>query len=132
MESLSLDEAVRMMQAGRKRAEEVGIKVTIAVIDPRGDLIALHRMDDALWRSVPISQGKAAASAAWNVASGDLTDRWDTPVVRALAMMENGRLIPGQGALPVRKGDVMVGAIGVSGAKPAEDEQVAAAGLAAL
>ena len=37
----------------------------IAILDPRGDLVALSRMDGALWRSVPISQGKAAASAAF-------------------------------------------------------------------
>ncbi len=133
MEPLTLDESVRMMTAGRAKAEELGVKVSIAVLDPRGDIVALHRMDGALWRSVPISQGKAAASAAWDMPSGDLRDRWDQPVVRALSMMENGRLIPWQGALPVRRADgSMVGAIGVSGARPNEDEEVAAAGLAAL
>ncbi|HCH35731.1 MAG TPA: hypothetical protein DEU64_03615 [Dehalococcoidia bacterium] len=58
--------------------------------------------------------------------SGDLKDRWDQPVVRALSMMENGRLIPWQGALPIRREDgTLVGAIGVSGAKPDQDELVA-------
>ncbi len=65
MEPLTLDEAIRMMTAGRARADELGIKVSIAILDPRGDIVALNRMDGALWRSVPISQGKAAASAAW-------------------------------------------------------------------
>ena len=133
MEPLTLDEAARMLSKARAKAEEVGIRVTMAVLDPRGDLIALHRMDGALWRSVPISQGKAAASAAWDTPSGELAERWDQPVVRAFAMMENGRLIPGQGALPIRRPDgTMVGAIGVSGARPAQDEAVAQAGLDAL
>ena len=133
MDPMTLDEAVCMLSAGRAKAEEWGLSVTIAVLDPRGDLVALHRMDGARWRSVPIAQGKAAASAAWDVPSGELRDRWDQPVVRALAMMENGRIIPWQGALPVRRRDgAMIGAIGVSGARPAEDEAVAAAGLAAL
>ena len=60
MSALTLDEAVRMLDAAVKTAEEMDVKVAIAVLDPRGDLIALHRMDGALWRSVPISQGKAA------------------------------------------------------------------------
>ena len=108
-------------------------KVTISVLDLRGDIIALHRMDGALWRSVPISQGKAAASAAWNTPSGELQERWNQPVFQSLCMMENGRLIPWQGALPVRRPDgTMVGAIGVSGAKASDDEEVAAAGLGAL
>lgn len=133
MKPLALDEAARMIEAARAKAAELGVRVTIAVLDPRGDLVALQRMDGALWRSVPISQGKAAASAAWDMPSGDLAERWDQPVVRALAMMEQGRLIPWQGALPVRRPDgAMIGAIGVSGARPAEDEAVAAAGLAAL
>ena len=133
MEPLTLDEVARMLSKARAKAEEIGIRVTMAVLDPRGDLIALHRMDGALWRSVPISQGKAAASAAWDTPSGELAERWDQPVVRAFAMMENGRLIPGQGALPIRRLDgTMVGAIGVSGARPAQDEAVAQAGLDAL
>ncbi len=133
MQSLTLDEAVSMLSAGRLKAAELGIAVSIAVLDPRGDLVALHRMDGALWRSVPISQGKAAASAAWDMPSGDLRDRWDQPVVRALSMMENGRLIPWQGALPIRRADgTMIGAIGVSGARPEQDEAVATAGLAVL
>jgi len=133
MTPLTLDESLRMLEAARAKAAEIGVRVAIAILDPRGDLVALHRMDGALWRSVPISQGKAAASAAWDAPSGDLADRWDQPVVRALSMMEQGRIIPWQGALPVRRPDgAMVGAIGVSGARPAQDEEVAAAGLAAL
>jgi glc operon protein GlcG len=133
MHPLTLDEAIRMLAAARAKAEELRLKVTIAVLDPRGDLIALHRLDGALWRTVPIAQGKAAASAAWDVPSGELKDRWHQPVVRALSMMENGRLIPWQGALPIRRPDgTMIGAIGVSGASAADDEVIAAAGLAAL
>lgn len=133
MTPLTLDESLRMLEAARAKAAEIGVRVAIAILDPRGDLVALHRMDGALWRTVPISQGKAAASAAWDAPSGDLADRWDQPVVRALSMMEQGRIIPWQGALPVRRPDgAMIGAIGVSGARPAQDEEVAAAGLAAL
>jgi glc operon protein GlcG len=94
---------------------------------------ALHRLDGALWRTVPIAQGKAAASAAWDKPSGELKDRWRQPVVRALSMMERGRLIPWPGALPIRRADgTMIGAIGVSGASAADDELIAAAGLAVL
>ena len=132
MARLTLDDAQAMLATARRRAEELGIKGTVAILDPRGDLVALHRMDGALWRTVPIAQGKAAASAAWDAPSGDLKDRWDQPVVRALSMMEQGRIIPWQGALPIHMDDLLVGAIGVSGAKPADDEEVARAGLEAL
>jgi uncharacterized protein GlcG (DUF336 family) len=97
MEPLALDEATRILVAARAKATELGLKVSIAVLDPRGDLIALHRLDGALWRTVPIAQGKAAASAAWDKPSGELKDCWHQPVVRALSMMERGRLIPWPG-----------------------------------
>ena len=134
MPPLTIDETTKMLAAARKKAEEMGINpVTTAILDPRGDLLALQRMDNALWRTVPVSQGKAAASAAFDAPSGELTARWETPVLRSLAMMENGRLIPWQGALPVHRADgTLVGAIGVSGARSDEDEAVAAAGIAAL
>jgi glc operon protein GlcG len=133
MAPLTLDEATRMLGAARRKAEELGLRVSIAILDPRGDLVALHRLDGAVWRTVPIAQGKAAASAAWDTPSGELQDRWHQPVVRALSMMEHGRLIPWPGALPIRRADgTMIGAIGVSGASAADDERIAAAGLAAL
>ncbi len=133
MDALTLDEAVRMATAARAEAEKLNIKVAISILDSRGDVIATHRMDGALWRSVPISEGKAAASAAWNRPSGELAERWSEPAFQALSMRENGRLIPWRGALPIRRGNgAMVGAIGVSGAKAELDERVAAAGLSAL
>ena len=134
MEPLTQDEATRMLAAAVTKAKETAINpVSIAIVDPRGDLVALTRMDGALWRTVPVSQGKAAASAAFDAPSGDLKDRWDMPVFRALSMMEDGRLIPWQGALPIKRGDgILLGAIGTSGAKSEEDEAVSAAGIAAI
>ena len=123
-----------MLAAAVSKAKEMAVNpVTIAILDPRSDLIALSRMDRALWRIVPVSQGKAAASAAFDAPSGSLTDQWEMPVVRALAMMENGRMIPWQGARPIKRADgTLVGAIGVSGARSEEDEACAEAGIAAL
>ena len=132
MEPLTLDEAIRMLVAARAKATELGLKVSIAVLDPRGDLIALHRLDGALWRTVPIAQGKAAASAAWDKPSGELKDRWHH---RSSAPVNDGAWSPDSwpGALPIRRADgTMIGAIGVSGASAADDELIAAAGLAAL
>ncbi len=83
MTPLTLVEANRMLAAAVAKATDMKINpCTIAILDPRGDLIALNRMDNALWRSVPISQGNAAASAAFDTPSGELTERWGNPVVR--------------------------------------------------
>ena len=58
--------------------------------------------------------------------------RADTPVMRSLIMMEQGEIIPQQGALPIKRGDAVIGAVGVSGAAAHEDEDIARVGIAAL
>jgi uncharacterized protein GlcG (DUF336 family) len=47
-------------------------------------------------------------------------------------LMEEGQIIPQQGAVPIKRGSELLGAIGVSGARSEEDEEIARAGLGAL
>jgi uncharacterized protein GlcG (DUF336 family) len=133
-EPLKLEEVNRMMGASLKKALSMDIRpVAIAILDARGDLLAFNRMDGAMWRTVSVAQGKAAASAAFGQPSVELQDRYNTPVMNALTLSENGRLVPWQGALPIKRADgSLVGAIGVSGAKSDEDEAVGQAGIDVL
>ena len=101
MPSLTLAEAQQIIDGATKKLEEVGVPMCVAVVDPRGDLIAMIRQDGTPWRSTLICQGKAVASAAWLRSSGELTDNAQSPVSRGLMAMLDGRMIPGQGALPV-------------------------------
>jgi uncharacterized protein GlcG (DUF336 family) len=130
--TLTLAEAERILQAAKSKAIEMGVTVAIAVVDPRGDLVAMIRMDGALWRTAPVARGKAFASVAYGVPSLDLMARADTPVMRSLIMMEQGEIIPQQGALPIKRDDVVIGAVGASGAAAHEDEEIARAGIEAL
>jgi uncharacterized protein GlcG (DUF336 family) len=81
---------------------------------------------------MPVSRGKAYASAAFGLPSSELTERANNPVMRALQQMEGGLIIPQQGAVPIKRGNELIGAIGVSGARSEEDEEVARAGVSAL
>ncbi len=130
--AITLAAAERILQAAKKKALEMGVKVGISVVDPRGDLLAMVRLDGALWRTAPISRGKAFASVAFGVPSGELADRANNPVMRALMQMEDGQIIPQQGAVPIKHGNELIGAIGVSGAASQEDEEIARAGVSAL
>ena len=129
---LALAEAERILAAAKKKAEEMKLKVVISIVDPRGDLITLVRLDGALWRAIPVAQGKAIASAAFGAPSRDLRDRADGPVMRSLIEYMGGYLTPHQGGLPIKRGDILLGAIGVSGAKSEEDELIAQAGIDVL
>jgi uncharacterized protein GlcG (DUF336 family) len=81
---LTLEEANRIAQGAMAKAEELNIKINVAVCDAGGRLIAFQRMDDARWAGVYGSQGKAIASAAFGRASGDLTERANHPTLRGI------------------------------------------------
>ncbi|MDP6452910.1 MAG: heme-binding protein [SAR202 cluster bacterium] len=131
MSSLTLTEAHEIISTGLAKAEATGVLIAISVVDPRGDLIAMARMDGAPWRTPAISRGKAIASACFGRSSGEMTDGSQSPVMRAVMAQLDGDFIPGQGALPVFRDGVLVGAAGGSGAASQEDEDAVRAGIEA-
>lgn len=130
--ALTLAQANRIIRGAIKKAEELNIRVTAAVCDAGGRLVALQRMDGAIWASVYGSQGKAVASAAFGRASGELTPRADQPTPRGIAAAEGGHMIMGQGAVPILRNGVVEGACGVGGGTSQQDEDCARAGVEAL
>ena len=126
--ALTLTEANRMIQAAIAKAQELNVKISVAVCDIGGNLVAFSRMDGASAASATVSQGKAAASAGFGRPSGTL--RADSPVIQAVIATMGGRMLPAQGAVPVVKSQELVGAIGASGATAEQDEICAQAGAA--
>jgi len=128
--ALTLMEANRMIQAALAKAQELNVKISVAVCDTGGNLVALSRMDGAIAVSAMVAQGKAAASAGFGRASGTLPA--DSPVLQAVIAAHGGRMLPAQGGVPVVKSSELVGAIGASGATAEQDEQCAQAGAAII
>ena len=132
MPNITLEEAERVLQAAKKKATDMGVKLSISVVDARGDLICMARMDGAPWRTPYVSRGKARAAACFGMPSNDLTDRALTPVMRAVMEVEKGEFVPGQGALPIFKNGELIGAVGGSGGTAQEDEDASRAGVETL
>ncbi len=130
--SVTLEEANRILRGTLAKAQELNIKVSAAVVDAGGRLVAFQRMDGAIWAGVYGSQGKAVASAAFGRASGELTPRADLPTPRGIAQAEGGHMIMGQGAVPIIRNGVVIGACGVGGGTSQEDEECARAGVEKL
>ncbi|HUA52118.1 MAG TPA: heme-binding protein [Candidatus Sulfotelmatobacter sp.] len=130
--TLTLEEANRVIEGAVAKARELKIRISVAVCDAGGRLMAFQRMDNAIWASVYGSQGKAVASAAFGRASGLLTERADHPTPRGIAAAEGGHMIMGQGAVPILRDGVVLGACGVGGGTAQEDEDCAKAGAARL
>ncbi len=130
--SLTISQTEPMIQAAKNKSLELGVNVSISIVDGRGDLLAMLRLDNARWYTVDVSRGKAFASASFGRPSADLQDRADSPVFRSISLMQGGRIIPSKGALPISQDDQVVGAIGVSGGTADQDEEIAQAGLDTL
>lgn len=129
--ALTLEEANRIVQGALAKARELNIKISAAVCDPGGRLIAFGRMDGAIWGSAYGSMGKAVASAAFARPSGELTERAEHPTIRGIIAAEGGHMIPGQGAVPILDSHgVVEGACGVGGGTAQQDEDCARAGVA--
>jgi uncharacterized protein GlcG (DUF336 family) len=127
--ALTLAEANQIVQAAVNRAREMNIRVSVAVCDAGGRLLAFNRMDGAIWASVYGSQGKAIASVAFGRASGELAERAGSPIVQGIAAAEGGHMIPSQGAVPIIRHGVVEGACGVGGGTAQQDEDCARAGV---
>ncbi len=130
--ALTLAQANRIVQAAIAKAQELNIKISVAVCDEGGRLVAFGRMDGAIWASVYGSQGKAVASAGFGRDSRLLQERADTPIVRGIVAGEGGHMIPSQGAVPILSDGAVIGACGVGGGTSQEDEDCARAGAAAV
>ncbi len=126
---LTAEGARRALAAAEKEATGKGLKLSIAVVDASGQLMAFQRMDDARLITVDVSIGKARTAAYLRSPSKVLEDMVNGGRT-ALVAIEG--ITPVQGAVPIIVDGLVVGAIGTSGASPAEDESVAKAGAAAL
>jgi glc operon protein GlcG len=126
--SLASEESHAIVTAAKLEAVKNNWKVSIAVVDEGGYLLLLERMDGATLTSPEIATLKARTAALARVPTKFLED---VTKERPVTMMFPGRLAV-QGGLPVMYEGECVGAVGVSGVKSHEDEQIGRAGLDAL
>ena len=125
----SLAEAKAALTAAQGWAVEMSVGLSCAVVDARGALVALERMDTARFFTADVAVGKARASATFGAPSGDLTRIGSLGLDKVI---EGGQMLFLQGAVPITKDGQTVGAIGCSGASSQQDEDAANAGVAAM
>jgi uncharacterized protein GlcG (DUF336 family) len=129
---LTLSEANQVVHAAVAKAQEMNIRISVAVCDAGGRLVAFNRMDGAIWASAYGSQGKAIASVAFGRASGELQERAGSPIIQGIAAAEGGHMIVSQGAVPIIRNGIVEGACGVGGGTAQQDEDCARAGVAKI
>ena len=128
----TMAEALRALEAARAAATKMGVSLSCAVVDSRGDLVALARMDGARFYTTDVARGKALASAFFGQPSASLASFGSSPMFQNFNTAAQGRLYPVQGALPISRNNQALGAMGCSGAASQQDEDAVRAALAAF
>src|SRR5262249_61251650 len=126
--TLTADDVEKMIAACEAEAKKNNWKVSIAIVDDAGALWALKRLEGAGRVTAKVALGKANTSAMMGRPSKAMEER----LKERPAFVLFPDILPIQGGLPILAQGECVGAIGVSGVQSHEDEQVAAAGIAAL
>ncbi|HEY2221700.1 MAG TPA: heme-binding protein [Actinomycetospora sp.] len=133
MQTVTLDDARRVIAAGEKEAERQQQPVNIAVVDAGGTLVAHIRQDGAWIGSVDIAINKAFSARAFDVSTAGLGEN-SQPGGQFYGIQDSnhGRVMIFAGGVPLCSGDTVVGAVGVSGGTGKQDAAVADAAAKAL
>ncbi len=128
--ALTLEGAKKAGEAALKFAKENGVGPSIAVVDEGGYLLYFVRSEGSFAAGANVSIGKARTSAIFKKPTKDFEDTINKGRFTMTALSD---FTPLQGGLPIIHDGQVIGAIGVSGAKSAaQDEEVAKAGALVL
>ncbi|MEE2969678.1 MAG: heme-binding protein [Pseudomonadota bacterium] len=119
--ALTLDDAKQLMEAAEGEARRNGWEVVIAIVNDGGRIVTVHRMDGARPGNDEITLAKANTSAMTCRPSA-VWERWIETNQAAYATFP---FLAAQGGLPIIIDGELVGAMGISGVKSFEDEQIA-------
>jgi uncharacterized protein GlcG (DUF336 family) len=126
--SLSAAMAMTIAQTALETCTKQGYHVSVHVLGHNGEVLVAVRGDGAPPHTMENSQRKAYTARTFRIPSGEFAQRVkDNPSISAVHLTG---IIAAQGALPIKVGDEVIGAVGVSGAPGGEkDEACAKAGL---
>src|SRR5215470_3155681 len=132
-DTVTLDDAKRMLSAAEAKAASLGIAYNIAVVDAGGHLVAFVRQDGALIGSIDLAIDKAVTARLFDKTTSDLS-RLAQPGSALYGIQESnaGKVVIFGGGIPVMFDGSIVGAIGTSAGTVEQDIAVAEAAIAAL
>ena len=130
---IDIADARALIAGARAKSEEIGVPMCIAVTDESGNLVAFERMDGGKVTSTTIAIDKAFTAAGAKRATHEYgaSSQPGAPAYGIFSAI-GGRLMVVGGGLPVIVEGEVVGGIGVSSGTPAQDREVAQAGIDAF
>lgn len=134
---IELDDALPVLEAGRRKAAEIGVKQTLCVVDNGGNVVALHRLPGARLTGVDIAIAKAYTAAGHERATHLFNEAPSGPALPGNEAFGISHMLPGKfaifvGGFPLKIGDEIVGGVGISGGNGEQDKAVGAAMIEAF
>lgn len=130
--SISSAAAMQLVAAALERAQAAAWRVAVVVCDPQGHGLASARMDGATPPILEFAQDKAFTAATMRRTTAAFAERMASSQSMTLGLATRARLLSWGGGLPIVHDGVVVGGIGVSGAKDFEDIACAEEALRSL
>jgi uncharacterized protein GlcG (DUF336 family) len=116
------------LAAGIQKANDINSPSSIAIVDSGRNLLGYIRMDGALLASIEISQGKAYTSSSMNMKTGDIMELIQPGgPLYGMEVSHDKPFIAFGGGIPITKEGNVIGAVGVAGGMPSDDEAIAQA-----
>lgn len=130
--SVSEKMVMKMMEAACRKAEKLGIKINVAIVDDGGNLKGFMRMDDAPLLSMDISQNKAYTAAAFGISTSEWYPMIKDEPELLHGIVHTNRLTIFGGGIPIVIDGQLAGGIGVSGGTAEQDTRCAESALNVL
>jgi glc operon protein GlcG len=128
---LNLRDANELIGRAHAKAAELGIRVTVAVVDEGAHVIAIARMDGAAPLTPQVAEAKAVGAAMLHRDGASLAElAKDRPGFFSVAdRLVRVPIVPGLGSVLIKRDGKVLGAVGVSGGRPEQDLECAEAGV---
>jgi uncharacterized protein GlcG (DUF336 family) len=127
---ITIETAKTAMAAAGAEATKNGWGVAIAIVDSGGNIVMLHRLDNAQLSAARIAEAKARTAVEFRRPTKALEDAVAGGGV-GLRVLTFGASVA-EGGVPIVAGGHIIGGIGVSGVASHQDAQVAQAGADAV
>jgi glc operon protein GlcG len=129
--SIRLEPARKLLAAAQAEARKNRWNMAVTIVDVGGHAVVMERMDDTQTGSIKFSELKARSAVLFRRPTKAFQDTLAAGG-DGLRILKVEGAVPVEGGVPIVQAGKIIGAIGVSGGTPAQDGQVAAAGLASL
>lgn len=127
---LTLSLAKKMARAAEVKAKEMGVPIVYSIVNSGGNLILLHRMEDALLASTDISINKAYTAVALKMSTHKVASLVKPgKELYGIQLTNQNKIVSFGGGYPLKLNNRVIGGVGVSGGTIEQDMEIASHSL---